>query len=168
MPFSYRTYATYRIFRFPFVGFPISEMYALNCQIKLNIEGPRVRSEKEHNSRATHLETSLMLSLMCSVLLTAGAQAPPTASAVVHTFINPPSKLTTNFGAQRKPTCRNPATSCCGLDNSIFWRVTHYMAGAFDPNGSGIVLRGRTAASLFWKRGRMIRCGSALRTCCRI
>ena len=25
------------------------------------------------------------------------------------------------------------------LDNSIFWRVTHYMALAFDPNGSGIV-----------------------------
>jgi len=25
------------------------------------------------------------------------------------------------------------------LDNSIFWKVTHYMALAFDPNGSGIV-----------------------------
>ncbi len=25
------------------------------------------------------------------------------------------------------------------LDNSVFWRVTHYMAFAFDPNGSGIV-----------------------------
>jgi hypothetical protein len=25
------------------------------------------------------------------------------------------------------------------LDRSIFWRVTHYMALAFDPNGSGIV-----------------------------
>ena len=25
------------------------------------------------------------------------------------------------------------------LDNSRFWRVTHYMALAFDPNGSGIV-----------------------------
>ena len=25
------------------------------------------------------------------------------------------------------------------MDNSIFWRVTHYMALAFDPNGSGIV-----------------------------
>src|SRR3984957_17490987 len=26
------------------------------------------------------------------------------------------------------------------LDSSIFWRVTHYMALAFDPNGSGIVV----------------------------
>jgi hypothetical protein len=25
------------------------------------------------------------------------------------------------------------------LDNSVFWRVTHYLALAFDPNGSGIV-----------------------------
>src|SRR4029077_4076498 len=25
------------------------------------------------------------------------------------------------------------------LDGSVFWRVTHYMALAFDPNGSGIV-----------------------------
>ena len=27
------------------------------------------------------------------------------------------------------------------LDNNKFWRVTHYMALAFDPNGSGIVFR---------------------------
>src|SRR4051812_7895769 len=26
------------------------------------------------------------------------------------------------------------------LDGSAFWRVTHYMALAFDPNGSGIVV----------------------------
>jgi hypothetical protein len=26
------------------------------------------------------------------------------------------------------------------LDNSNFWRITHYMALAFDPNGSGIVV----------------------------
>jgi hypothetical protein len=26
------------------------------------------------------------------------------------------------------------------LDSSVFWRVTHYMALAFDPNGSGIVV----------------------------
>jgi len=26
------------------------------------------------------------------------------------------------------------------LDHSVFWRVTHYMALAFDPNGSGIVV----------------------------
>jgi hypothetical protein len=25
------------------------------------------------------------------------------------------------------------------LDGSIFWKVTHYLAGAFNPNGSGIV-----------------------------
>lgn len=25
------------------------------------------------------------------------------------------------------------------LDGNLFWRVTHYMAGAFDPNGSAIV-----------------------------
>ena len=25
------------------------------------------------------------------------------------------------------------------LDHSVFWRITHYMALAFDPNGSGIV-----------------------------
>ena len=27
------------------------------------------------------------------------------------------------------------------LDTSVFWRVTHYMALAFDPNGSGIVFQ---------------------------
>ncbi len=26
------------------------------------------------------------------------------------------------------------------LDHSVFWRITHYMALAFDPNGSGIVV----------------------------
>src|SRR5215468_8499217 len=37
------------------------------------------------------------------------------------------------------PYAPQPGDIMLRLDNSKFWRVTHYMALAFDPNGSGIV-----------------------------
>ncbi len=78
-----------------------------------------------------------MLSLMCSVLLT--AEGSLKSSAAVPIFINLPSKSTTSFAVLRKPIYRNPATSCCTWTTPSSGRVTHYMALAFDPNGSGIV-----------------------------
>lgn len=38
-----------------------------------------------------------------------------------------------------EPYLPQPGDIMLRLDNSVFWRVTHYLALAFDPNGSGIV-----------------------------
>ena len=38
-----------------------------------------------------------------------------------------------------EPYLPQPGDILLRLDHSTFWRVTHYMALAFDPNGSGIV-----------------------------
>jgi hypothetical protein len=38
-----------------------------------------------------------------------------------------------------EPYVPQPGDLMLRLDNSKFWRITHYMALAFDPNGSGIV-----------------------------
>jgi hypothetical protein len=38
-----------------------------------------------------------------------------------------------------EPYLPQPGDLMLRLDSNLFWRVTHYMALAFDPNGSGIV-----------------------------
>lgn len=38
-----------------------------------------------------------------------------------------------------EPYAPQPGDLMLRLDRNLFWRVTHAMAGAFDPNGSGIV-----------------------------
>lgn len=40
-----------------------------------------------------------------------------------------------------EPYHLQPGDIMLRLDNSAFWRITHHMALAFDPNGSGIVVR---------------------------
>jgi hypothetical protein len=39
-----------------------------------------------------------------------------------------------------EPYLPQPGDIMLRLDSSVFWRITHYMALAFDPNGSGIIV----------------------------
>jgi hypothetical protein len=80
-----------------------------------------------------------MLSLMCSVLLTAGAPGPADAGCGGSFLYQPAFKIDDELRGPAEAYLPQPGDIMLRLDNSIFWRVTHYIAFAFDPNGSGIV-----------------------------
>ena len=67
----------------------------------------------------------------------------PTPNVLIRISINPPSKSTTNCAVPAEAYVPQPGDIMLRLDSSVFWHVTHYMAGAFDPNGSGIVFARR-------------------------
>jgi hypothetical protein len=82
-----------------------------------------------------------MLSVLCSVLLTAGspgADAPGSPSGGSFLY-QPAFKIDEELREPAEAYLPQPGDIMLRLDNSIFWRVTHYMAGAFDPNGSAII-----------------------------
>jgi hypothetical protein len=75
-----------------------------------------------------------MLPVLCSVLAAACAAEPPGSYLYQPAFCiddvrRGPAEA---YGPQ-------PGDIMLRMDGSVFWRVTHYMALAFDPNGSGIV-----------------------------
>ncbi len=80
-----------------------------------------------------------MLSLMCSVLLTAGSSGASEIECGGSYLYQPAFKIDNELRRPGEAYLPQPGDIMLHLDNSIFWRVTHYMALAFDPNGSGIV-----------------------------
>jgi hypothetical protein len=80
-----------------------------------------------------------MLSVMYSVLLTAGLPGAPEAECGGSFLYQPAFKIDEELRGPAEAYLPQPGDIMLRLDNSIFWRVTHYMAQAFDPNGSAIV-----------------------------
>jgi hypothetical protein len=82
-----------------------------------------------------------MMALLCSVLSATSAAAPDGPQPVEGSYLYQPS-----FDMDAEPAgpveayLPQPGDIMLRLDDSVFWRVTHYMAMAFDPNGSGIVV----------------------------
>jgi hypothetical protein len=81
-----------------------------------------------------------MLSVLYSVLVAATLLGSAGPAGPGRSFLYQPAFCVDEL--QRGPAelyLPQPGDIMLRLDNSIFWRVTHYMALAFDPNGSGIV-----------------------------
>src|SRR5262245_24223619 len=82
-----------------------------------------------------------MLTVLCSVLSLACAAGPAEAAeAPGDSFLwQPAFAIDDELRGPAEPYVPQPGDIMLRLDGSKFWRVTHYMALAFDPNGSGIV-----------------------------
>src|SRR5262245_17653163 len=82
-----------------------------------------------------------MLTVLCSVLSLACAAGPAEAAeAPGDSFLwQPAFAIDDELRGPAEPYVPQPGDILLRLDGSKFWRVTHYMALAFDPNGSGIV-----------------------------
>jgi hypothetical protein len=82
-----------------------------------------------------------MLPVLCSVLSLALPPGPsPAAEGVTGSYLYQPA-FAIDDELRGPAVCYlpQPGDLMLRLDGSKFWRVTHYMALAFDPNGSGIV-----------------------------
>jgi hypothetical protein len=82
-----------------------------------------------------------MLQLLCSVLcLACGPGQPERCPCRVDSFLYQPAFcIDEALRLPADPYVPQPGDLMLRLDRSVFWRVTHYLALAFDPNGSGIV-----------------------------
>src|SRR5947207_7535729 len=80
-----------------------------------------------------------MIPVLCSVLALASPFSPACASDQGSYLYQPAFCLDDVRLGPAEPYLPQPGDILLRLDSSVFWRVTHYMALAFDPNGSGIV-----------------------------
>jgi hypothetical protein len=81
-----------------------------------------------------------MLSVLCSVLALAGGPGPLPRPEVRGSYLYQPAfAIDEDLRLPAEPYTPQPGDIMLRLDHSKFWRTTHYMALAFDPNGSGIV-----------------------------
>lgn len=82
-----------------------------------------------------------MLPLLCSFLAFGNGAMPVGGDrAVCASYLYQPAFCIDDvFRLPAESYLPQPGDIMLRLDNSIFWRVTHYIALAFDPNGSGIV-----------------------------
>ena len=81
-----------------------------------------------------------MLSVLCSLLATGGMSAPCDGAQTPGSFLYQPAFCIDHvLRGPAEAYLPQPGDIMLRLDNSKFWRVTHYLALAFDPNGSGIV-----------------------------
>ena len=81
-----------------------------------------------------------MLSVLLSALALAAPPAQAGAAAPEGSFLYQPAFcIDEELRGPAEPYVPQPGDIMLRLDHSVFWRVTHYMALAFDPNGSGIV-----------------------------
>jgi hypothetical protein len=81
-----------------------------------------------------------MLAILSSFLMMAGCPDPVAAAVPCGSYLYQPAFCIDEI--LRLPAeayVPQPGDIMLRLDHSIFWRVTHYMALAFDPNGSAIV-----------------------------
>jgi hypothetical protein len=79
-----------------------------------------------------------MMSVLCSLL--AVSALPTAAPAPCASYLYQPAFCIDHvLRLPAEPYVPQPGDIMLRLDSSVFWRVTHYMALAFDPNGSGIV-----------------------------
>jgi hypothetical protein len=81
-----------------------------------------------------------MLSVLCSFLSLACSAGPDQAPGAGDSFLYRPAFcLDDVLRGPAEAYLPQPGDLMLRMDNSVFWRVTHYIALAFDPNGSGIV-----------------------------
>jgi hypothetical protein len=81
-----------------------------------------------------------MLPLLCSLLTVACQSDPPAPETTCGSYLYQPAFcIDDELRGPAVPYVPQPGDIMLRLDGSKFWRVTHYMALAFDPNGSGIV-----------------------------
>jgi hypothetical protein len=76
-----------------------------------------------------------MLLVLCSVL---GMDPLPVAPEGSYLY-QPAFCIDDVLRGPAEPYLPQPGDIMLRLDGSVFWKVTHYLALAFDPNGSGIV-----------------------------
>jgi hypothetical protein len=90
-----------------------------------------------------------MLSALCCIvpLVCTGNPCPyikedprPPARACGSYLYQPAFRIDDRLRCPAETYCPQPGDIMLHLDGSIFWKVTHYLAGAFNPNGSGIVV----------------------------
>src|SRR5262249_45954027 len=79
-----------------------------------------------------------MLDVLCSLLLACGAWPGGTCEGGPYLY-QPAFRIDDLRRLPAEPYLPQPGDLMLRLDHNLFWRVTHYMALAFDPNGSGIV-----------------------------
>jgi hypothetical protein len=81
-----------------------------------------------------------MLPLLCSLLTVACQPGPAVTQSACGSYLYQPAFCIDDvLRGPAEPCVPQPGDLMLRLDGSKFWRVTHYMALAFDPNGSGIV-----------------------------
>jgi hypothetical protein len=77
-----------------------------------------------------------MLGVLCSLLSLACSAGPTGGGSFLY---QPAFCIDDVLRTPAVPYMPQPGDIMLRLDHNRFWRVTHYMALAFDPNGSGIV-----------------------------
>jgi hypothetical protein len=80
-----------------------------------------------------------MLAVLTSVVITASLPASPADGACGSFLFQPAFCIDEVLRGPAEPYLPHPGDIMLRLDGSVFWRVTHYLALAFDPNGSAIV-----------------------------
>ncbi len=81
-----------------------------------------------------------MVSVVCALMATVCLQPPTQAPALAASFLYEPAFCIDDVWiGTPTPYVPQPGDIMLRLDGNKFWRVTHYMALAFDPNGSAIV-----------------------------
>jgi len=80
-----------------------------------------------------------MLSMLCFVLAVACLPGQVEKTAAGSFLYQPAFCLDYELRCPAEAYLPQPGDILLRLDHSKFWRVTHYLALAFDPNGSGIV-----------------------------
>ena len=82
-----------------------------------------------------------MMTLLCSLLLLPSMPNPAEGTPACGSYLYQPAFC---IDEERRGTAEpyqpQPGDIMLRLDHNKFWRVTHYMALAFDPNGSGIIV----------------------------
>jgi hypothetical protein len=81
-----------------------------------------------------------MLPVLWSLLAAAGSPGMIEAPAAGGSYLYQPAfAIDDELRGPAEAYVPQPGDLMLRLDGSVFWRVTHYLALAFDPNGSGIV-----------------------------
>jgi hypothetical protein len=80
-----------------------------------------------------------MLPVLLSALSMACSPGPDNEGAVGSYLYRPAFCIDDELRGPAEAYVPQPGDLMLRLDGSVFWRVTHYLALAFDPNGSGIV-----------------------------
>jgi hypothetical protein len=81
-----------------------------------------------------------MLPVWSTVLSLACAASPAGADCISGSYLYQPAFCIDEVRrTPAEPYLPQPGDIMLRLDHSVFWRVTHYLALAFDPNGSAII-----------------------------
>jgi hypothetical protein len=101
----------------------------------------RIRKGAKPTRNAARTERHCMLlPALSSLLLIASWSCPVEGTEPIGSFLYQPAFCMKEVRlCPAEPYLPQPGDIMLRLDHSIFWRVTHYMALACDPNGSGIV-----------------------------